>query len=106
MAVQMLGRLPPSSGQRKVFVRQVENVKKALDQTKESFKSTFEGRVSAAYKATYRPGDEEVEKQQYFDTIFSARNYLVLDVDCHSKESNHDEEIRLPPIKFVFSSSS
>ena len=29
MAVQMLGRLPPSSGQRKVFVRQVENVKPA-----------------------------------------------------------------------------
>lgn len=100
MAVQMLGRLPPASGQRKVFASQVENVKKALDQTKESFKQTFQGPVSVAFNTNYRPEDEEAEKQQYFDTLFNARNYLVLGIDCHHEEG--EEEVHLPPIKFVF----
>ena len=108
MAVQMLGRLPPASGQRKVFATQVENVKKALDQTKESFKNTFTGPVSTAYQAAYRPSDEEAEKeaekQQYFDTIFAARNYLVLGVDLHHEEG--EDEIHLPPIKYVYPSAA
>ena len=100
MATQMLGRLPPTSGQRKMFVTQVDNVKKALDQTKESFTKTFRGPVSSAFKTAYRPDDEEAEKQKYFDTIFDARNYLVLGIDCHHKEG--EDEIHLPPIKYVF----
>ena len=102
MAVQMLGRLPAASGQRKVFATQVENVKKALDQTKESFKDTFRGPVSAAFKGAYRPGDEEAEKQQYFDTLFNSRNYLVLGIDCHHDEGA--DEIHLPPVKYIFKS--
>jgi len=102
MAVQMLGRLPPASGQRKVFAAQVENVKKALDQTKQSFKETFQGPVSAAFRAAYRPSDEDTEKQQYFDTIFESRNYLVLGIDCHHEEG--EDEIHLPSVKFVFPS--
>lgn len=100
MAVQMLGRLPPTSGQRKVFATQVDNVKKALDQTKDSFTSTFKGPVSAAFRSTYRPNDDESEKQQYFDTISAARNYLVLGVDCNAKEG--EDDIHLPPIKYIF----
>lgn len=103
MAVQMLDRLPAASGQRRIFAGQVNNVKKALDQTKESFQHTFQGPVSAAFRSTYRPGDDEAEKQQYFDTIFGARNYLVLGIDCHQEEG--EDEIHLPPVKFVFPSS-
>lgn len=100
MAVQMLGRLPANSGQRKVFAKQVENAQKALDRTKESFTSTFEGPVSVAFRAAYRPSDEETEKQLYFDTVSAARNYLVLGVDCLGEG---EEEIHLPPIKYFFS---
>lgn len=100
MAVQMLGRLPPASNQRKVFMGQVENVKKALDQTKQSFQETFHGSVSAVFRSSYRPGNDETEKQQYFDTIFESRNYLVFGVDCHQEEG--EDEIHLPPIKYVF----
>jgi hypothetical protein len=102
MAVQMLGRLPPASGQRKMFATQVENVKKALDQTKESFMSTFKGSVSSAFRAAYRPEDEESEKQQYFDAVFGARNYVVLGIHCLAE--GVEEDIALPPIKYVFSS--
>jgi hypothetical protein len=102
MAVQMLGRLPPASGQRKIFATQVDNVKKALDQTKESFMSTFKGPVSSAFRTTYRPEDKESEKQQYFDAIFGARNYVVLGIHCLAE--GVEEDIALPPIKYVFSS--
>jgi ubiquitin-activating enzyme E1 len=56
LASTMLSRLPPTSGQRKMFVTQVENVKKALDQTKKSFQALYEGPVSVAYRTAYRPG--------------------------------------------------
>lgn len=103
MAVQMLGRLPPTSGQRKVFATQVDNVKKSLDQTKASFERSFLGPVSEAFRSTYRPGNDEEEKQQYFDTIFCARNYIVLGVDCHADEGG---DIHLPPVKYIFPSKS
>ena len=44
-----------------MFVAQVENVKKALDATKLSFQTTFEGPVSNAYSTIYRP-EEAGEK--------------------------------------------
>jgi ubiquitin-activating enzyme E1 len=98
MAATMLGRLPPTSGQRKMFVMQVENVKKALYQTKESFQNTFDGPVSDAYCKAYRP-EEEGEQQEYFDTVFESRDYVSLGVHCHTST---EEEIHLPCIKFVF----
>jgi hypothetical protein len=65
MAVQMLSRLPPASGQGKVFENQVYNVKRALDNGKESFANTFHGPVSIAYRAAYEPDDEK--EKEYFD---------------------------------------
>ena len=100
MAVQMLGRLPPTSGQRRVFVTQVENVKRALDQAKTAFEDTFRGPVSGSFRAAYRPTDDEAEKQNYFDTIAAARNYLVLGIDVDTEDD--EAEIRLPPIKYIF----
>ena len=99
MAATMLGRLPPTSGQRKMFVTQVENVKKALDATKLSFQTTFEGPVSNAYSAIYRP-EEAGEKQDYFDSLNEARDYVNLGVHCHTGE---EEDIHLPLVKFSFS---
>jgi len=98
MAATMLGRLPPTSGQRKMFVAQVENVKKALDATKLSFQTTFEGPVSNAYSAIYRP-EEAGEKQDYFDALAGARDYVNLGVHCHTDE---EEDIHLPLVKFEF----
>lgn len=100
MAVQMLGRLPPSSGQRKVFENQVNTVKRSLDKTKEEFTALFQGPVSAAYRSAYRPEDEE--KQQYFDAVFLKRDYILLGVDCHMVDKG-DADIHLPCIKYVFS---
>ncbi len=100
MAVQMLGRLPPTSGQRVVFKSQVEKVKVALDQTKESFMKKFTGPVSSAYHQVYRPS-EEGEKQDYFDSVFSSRGYVVLGVDCHG-HTDGKEDITLPSIKYIF----
>ena len=97
MAVTMLGRLPPTNGQRKMFVMQVENVKKALDQTKKSFQSTYDGPVSVAYYNAYHP-EEEGEQQEYFDRVFGARDYVNLGVHCHNET---EEDIHLPSIKFV-----
>mmetsp|Transcript_33380 Transcript_33380/g.67356 ORF Transcript_33380/g.67356 Transcript_33380/m.67356 type:complete len:909 (-) Transcript_33380:2508-5234(-) len=99
MAATMLGRLPPQSGQRKMFVTQVENVKKALDQTKLSFQTTFEGPVSLAYSSIYRP-NEAGEKQDYFDALSEARDYVNLGVHCHTED---EEDIHLPCVKFIFS---
>lgn len=99
MAVQMLGRLPPTSGQRKIFASQVENVKKALDQTKESFMNIFQGPVSVAYRKTYRPA-EEGEKRDYFDSVFGARDYVSLGVHCSTAD---EEDVVLPPIKYSYS---
>jgi len=98
MAATMLGRLPPTSGQRKMFVTQVENVKKALDQTKKSFQNTYDGPVSVAYHNAYRP-EEENEKQEYFDRVFNVRDYVSLGVHCHTET---EEDVHLPCIKFVF----
>ena len=100
MAIQMLGRLPPTSGQRKIFENQVNTVKSALDKTKEEFTSLFEGPVSVAYRKVYRPEDEE--KQQQFDNVFGARDYVLLGVDCHTSGMD-EEDIHLPCIKYVFS---
>jgi len=97
MAVQMLGRLPSSSNQRKVFENQVQTVKRALDGTKESFQQSFTGPVKDAYYKAYRPEDEE--QQNYFDTIFSSRSYFLLSVDCRNDSG---EEIILPSIQYSF----
>lgn len=97
MAATMLGRLPPTSNQRKMFLMQVENVKKALDQTKKSFENTYDGPVSVAYYDAYRP--EEGEKQEYFDRVLEARDYVSLGIHCHT---DTEEDIHLPCIKFVF----
>lgn len=97
MAVQMLGRLPPTSGQRAVFKSQVEKVKVALDQTKDSFMMRFTGRVSDAYLEVYRP--EECEHKEYFDLVLRGRNYVTLGVDSHTDTK---EDIRLPCIKYSY----
>ena len=99
MAVQMLGRLPPTSGQRVVFKTQVEKVKVSLDQTKESFMKRFTGSVSEAYREVYRPS-EEGEKRDYFDSVFTGRDYVVLGVDCHTEDK---DDITLPGVKYLFS---
>ena len=99
MAVQMLDRLPPTSGQRGVFKAQVERVKSALDQTKSSFVKRFTGKVSDAYYEVYRPS-EEGEKQDYFIAVFKSRDYVTLEVDCHSDAG---DDVTLPCIKYIFS---
>lgn len=99
MAVQMLGRLPPASRQRAIFKSQVEKVKVSLDQTKESFMQRFQGKVSDAYRQVYRPS-EEGDKQDYFDSLFKAREYVTFGIDCHTATK---EEITLPCIKYMFS---
>lgn len=99
MAVQMLGRLPPTSGQRGMFKSQVEKVKVSLDQTKASFLARFTGNVSNAYYEVYRPS-EEGEKQDYFDTVFRSRDYVTLGVDCHTETK---DDITLPCVKYTFS---
>ncbi len=98
MAVQMLGRLPPTSGQRAIFKSQVDRVKVSLEQTKDSFMKKFQGNVSDAYLQVYRP-TEEGEKQDYFDAVFKGRDYLTLGVDCHTEEK---EDITLPCVKYTF----
>lgn len=99
MAVQMLGRLPPTSGQRAIFKSQVEKVKVSLDQTKASFLARFTGNVSTAYREVYRPS-EEGEQQDYFDAVFKGRDYVTLGVDCHTETK---EDITLPCVKYIFS---
>lgn len=98
MAVQMLSRLHPTSRQRKMFETQVNNVKKALDKTKESFADTFYGPVSKAYHGVYDPEDEK--EKEYFEAVFEGRDYLRLGVHCHTLE---EEGIHLPCIKFIYS---
>ena len=101
MAVQMLGRLPPTSGQRAIFKTQVEKVKVSLDQTKASFLARFKGKVSSAYREVYRP-IEEGEQQDYFDAVFKSRDYVTLGVDCHTSSR---DDITLPCVKYIFSHS-
>jgi ubiquitin-activating enzyme E1 len=98
MAVQMLERLPPASGQRKAFEQQLRNVKTALDKAKETFDAHFHGPVSVAYRETYRPEEDGSPEQEYFDAVFGTRDYIKLAVDCH--EDGHD--IHLPCIKYVY----
>eukprot|EP00797_Seminavis_robusta_P034812 Sro846_g210150.2 (475) ;mRNA; f:20372-21796 len=99
MAVQMLGRLPATSGQRKVFENQINNVKTALDKTKKSFENIFTGPVSKAYHHVYRP-EEAGEKQDYFDRVNGKREYVLLDVHCQTAE---EADIHLPCIKYIVS---
>jgi Ubiquitin-activating enzyme active site/ThiF family len=99
MAVQMLGRLPPTSGQRKVFEGQINNVKSALDKTKESFEKLFTGPVISAYHQVYRP-DEAGEKQDYYDRANGKRDYVLLDVHCKASD---ETDIHLPCIKYIVS---
>jgi len=101
MAVQMLNRLPPTSGQRKMFEKQLNTTKLALDKTKESFMDTFQGPVSKAYRNVYRPKDEEPEKQEYFDKVFGNINYFSFQIDCH--QEGVEEDIHLPRVKYMFS---
>uniref|UniRef100_A0A7S4R506 Ubiquitin-activating enzyme E1 C-terminal domain-containing protein n=1 Tax=Ditylum brightwellii TaxID=49249 RepID=A0A7S4R506_9STRA len=102
MATQMFNRLPPTSGARKRFEDQIMTTKKALDQTKENFLSSFRGAISDAYCAAYRPGDseEDAEARQYFDTVSEARDYVTLGVHCHTST---EEDITLPCIKYIYS---
>eukprot|EP00546_Thalassionema_frauenfeldii_P018444 CAMPEP_0178900650 /NCGR_PEP_ID=MMETSP0786-20121207/3584_1 /TAXON_ID=186022 /ORGANISM="Thalassionema frauenfeldii, Strain CCMP 1798" /LENGTH=1237 /DNA_ID=CAMNT_0020571663 /DNA_START=42 /DNA_END=3756 /DNA_ORIENTATION=+ len=102
MAVQMLGRLPPQSNQRKVFEKQVDTVKKALDGTKDTFQKSFEGLVQDAHRQAYRPSDDDKDDVLYFDTIYAKRKYLILGVDCHVVDGNEKKDIHLPPIEFTF----
>ena len=97
MAVQMLSRLPPASGQRKVFENQVYNVKRALDNAKESFTNTFHGPVSEAYRAAYEPDDEK--EKEYFDTVFCGSDYVKLGIHCHTANA---EDVHLPCMKYIF----
>jgi Ubiquitin-activating enzyme active site/ThiF family len=97
MAVQMLSRLQPSSAQRKVFENQVDNVKRALDNAKASFADTFQGPVSAAYRAAYEPEDEK--EKEYFEAVFSGSDYVKLGVHCHTDDQ---EDIHLPCIKYTY----
>jgi hypothetical protein len=99
MAVQMLGRLPPTSAQRAIFKSQVEKVKSSLESTKASFLARFTGNVSNAYYGVYRPS-EEGEQQDYFDSVFKSRDYVTLGVDCHTAAK---DDITLPCIKYIFS---
>lgn len=112
MAVQMLDRLPPSSGQRKVFETQIQNVKTSLDNTKKSFQRIFAGPVSEAFRHVYRPQDDDNNKaQEYFDRVHDKRDYLLLGLHCLWKNSasNSEEEgvkdIHLPCIKYVVGKS-
>ena len=98
MAVQMLSRLPPSSGQRKVFEGQIDNVKKALDKAKTTFADTFYGPVSKAYRLAYEPEDEK--EREYFDEVVERSGYAKLGVHCHSEDGT---DIHLPCIKYGFS---
>lgn len=98
MAVQMLTRLPPASGQRKVFEGQINNVKAALDKTKKSFEQIYTGPVSKAYEHVYRP-DEAGKDQEYFDRVHGKRDYLLLGVHCMVDEV----DIHLPCLKYVLS---
>ena len=102
MAVQMLGRLPPSSGQRKIFKKQVDTVKISLDKTKGSFVSRFHGPVSKAYHVAYRPREDGSAEQAYFDAVFAKRNYIKLAVHCQTEE---ETDVHLPCIKYVFDRS-
>ena len=99
MAVQMLGRLPSTSGQRKIFEGQIQKVKEALDTTKESFQRLFEGPVSKAYQHIYRPsGVEEEDARDYFDRVHAKRDFLLLGVHSQSLDN---VDIHLPCIKYI-----
>jgi len=102
MAVQMLGRLPSQSNQRKVFEKQVDTIKKALDGTKETFQKSFEGLVQDAHRQAYRPSEDDKDDAAYFDTIYAKRKHLLLAVDCHVVHDSDKKDIHLPPIEVVF----
>jgi hypothetical protein len=103
MAVQMLGRLPSTSGQRKIFEGQINKVKEALDTTKESFQRLFEGPVSKAYGHTYRPTDDDEDARDYFDRVHAKRDFLLLGVHSHTLDN---VDIHLPCIKYIMSHPS
>jgi len=101
MAGQMLGRLPPESGQRKMFESQVTAAVTSLAKTKATFQGKLDGLVSAAHTATYRQlFEEDEEKLAYFDKIAAARPYLTLQANYVVAGGGEDVgEVSLPPIK-------
>lgn len=99
MAVTMLGRLPPTSGQRKIFEKQVDTVKAALDNTKSSLSKRMSGAVSSVYFDTYRPNGEKEAEKAYFDRVYAVRDYVTLGVHCHTADGT---DILLPPIVYEF----
>ena len=103
MAVQMLGRLPSTSGQRKIFEGQINKVKEALDTTKKSFQRLFEGPVSKAYGHTYRPTEVEEDARDYFDRVHAKRDFLLLGVHSHTLDN---VDIHLPCIKYIMTQPS
>jgi hypothetical protein len=104
MAVQMLGRLPPTSGQRKMFEGQIDKVKQALDATKKSFQQLFEGSVSKAYEHVYRPsGNEDDDARDYFDRVHAKRDFFLLGVHCQTADN---PDIHLPCIKYILTKLS
>jgi len=115
MAENMLKRLPPTSGQRKMFVGQVETVRKALEATKSTFVKRIEGTVSSAFMSTYEPseddGDDGPEKRKYFHAVHGKRDYVMLGVHCHvldgmdgdgDDDGDGKTDIHLPPVKYIF----
>ena len=107
MAVSMLGRLPPSSGQRKIFEGQIQNVTTALDKTKKTVKQIYTGPVTDAFRHIYRP-EEEGKAHEYFDLVHSKRDYLLLGVHGRTKCSDTEEgkDVHLPCFKYLVASSS
>lgn len=55
MARMMLGKLPAGSGQRRMFESQANTAITSLAKTKESFQEVYEGPLSKAFIAKFRP---------------------------------------------------
>jgi hypothetical protein len=96
IAVQMLSRLPPDSAQRKIFAKQVEEKKNALEKVKATFTETFQGSVSKAYQTAYEPSDEK--DREYFFRILDGSDCIKLGVHCTSPDGS---DIHLPCIKYM-----
>jgi hypothetical protein len=96
MAVQMLSRLPPESAQRKIFAKQVDEKKNALENVKATFVQTIQGPVSKAYRTVYEPAGEK--DRDYFFSILDGSDYIKLGVHCTSPDGS---DIHLPCIKYI-----
>ena len=84
MVVQMLACLFSSSGQRKVFENQVANVKRPLDNAKETSSKLLHGPVSDANRAASEPKDGKVK--DCFGTVFIGSDSVKLGVHCHTAD--------------------